>query len=87
MMNSDVVTLLTVPAVRDVFNKVAKERTIRFKKLQSDLGIERDEAFASLNKLKEANLIKEHEAAVEDFTTFYVTAEGLSVERELRNLR
>jgi len=87
MMNADVVTLLTVPAVRDVFNKVAKERTIRFKKLQNDLGIERDEAFASLNKLKEANLIKEHEAAVEDFTTFYVTAEGLSVERELRNLR
>ena len=93
-MNADVVTLLTVPAVRDVFNKVAKERTIRFKKLQNDLGIERDEAFASLNKLKEANLIlkeanliKEHEAAVEDFTTFYVTAEGLSVERELRNLR
>jgi len=87
MISADLISLLMIPAIRNVFNKVAQERTIRFRDLQHSLGIERAEAVATLNKLKEAKLIKEQGAPVEDFTTFYVTAAGISAERQLRNLR
>lgn len=87
MINADLVSLLTIPTIRNVFIKVAQERTIRFRDLQHSLGIKRDEAVATLNKLKEAKLIKEQGAPVDDFATFYVTAAGISVERQLRNLR
>lgn len=87
MISANVISLLSIPTIRTVFNKVAQERTIRFKELQNSLGIERAVAFDTLKKLKEANLIKEHGAPVEDFTTFYVTAAGISAERELRNFR
>jgi hypothetical protein len=37
-----------------------------------------------VSKLKEAELIKERPADIEDFTSYYVTSDGLSAERQLR---
>jgi hypothetical protein len=38
----------------------------------------------AVRKLKSANLIEERPAPIKDFSTYYVTANGLNAERELR---
>ena len=40
----------------------------------------------ALQSLKDADLIKEKTAPIEDFNTYYVTAGGLDAERKLRLL-
>lgn len=40
----------------------------------------------ALIKLQEADLIKERRTPIEDFNTYYVTAEGLNAGKQLRRL-
>jgi hypothetical protein len=90
MTHHELVTLFN-PSTLAVFGAVAKERTVRFKDLLDALEseeLDRDQVRESLDQLEEAKLIKSQDTleGVEDFKWYYITEEGLSVERELRRL-
>jgi hypothetical protein len=83
--------LLSDPVTRRVFELIAKNRTVKYKELwrdaesttgnYSDVKAELDER---LEQLKHARLIAEESAPIADFNIYYLTADGLSVERRLR---
>jgi Mn-dependent DtxR family transcriptional regulator len=82
--------LLVNDQARQVFEKIAEKRYVRLKDLRDMLG--QDPAAIThlnenLNSLKQARLIDEEGASLEDFTTYYVTSDGLSAERQLRRSR
>ncbi len=71
---------------------VLKNRYVLLKEIRESL-YKKPELQATLNnskledavkKLKDADLIKERTAPIEDFNTYYVTADGLTAERQLR---
>jgi len=79
--------LLAAPVVRLVFERVLKNRSIRFGDLikqveQVDPNVDRRQAKATLDQLQNAHLIKEKGSALEDFNTYYVTADGLEASRK-----
>ncbi len=89
---SAVVTLLSNDVVKLVFKVVLKNRSVMLKEIRESLN-RTPELQASLDevkledavkKLKDADLIKERTAPIEDFNTYYVTANGLTAERQLR---
>lgn len=75
---------LTTPMVRPIFKLVVKNRSIRFGELarQVEPEVNREQAKITLKELKDAHLIKEKGSAVEDFNTYYVTADGLEASRK-----
>jgi DNA-binding transcriptional ArsR family regulator len=88
-LDTATMAVLSAPLIRTIFELVAKERTINFKDLAAQLQekqIPKEEVSKSLETLKEVSLIKEHPASLEDFNTLYITADGLSAERQLRRL-
>ncbi|HYU47493.1 MAG TPA: hypothetical protein VEK84_15115 [Terriglobales bacterium] len=66
-----------------VFNTVASARRIALGDLWKSIGSE-DRVSESVEKLSVAGLIKEEPASLKDFSTLYVTAEGLNAERQIR---
>jgi hypothetical protein len=84
------VTLFSSAIVKDVFKAILKERSAIFKQLLVTLGKntenpeDRKQVESAVSKLKEADLIKERPADIEDFNSYYVTSDGLSAERQLR---
>jgi len=86
-MNPDIITLFSTPETRNVFDAVVKKLTIRFKDLVDSLDLEEEKVSESLVKLEEAKLIEEFAAPVNDFKTLYITANGLTANRELRRLK
>jgi hypothetical protein len=79
--------LVTDPAMRLAFDNIVKQRAVQWKDLSTFFEgeqIDKTDGRAKLNVLKNANLIKEEPCDIDDFTTFYVTKEGLSVNRKLR---
>lgn len=72
-----------------VFSAVAEERKIRFEDLLGSLHMDREDTLERLGRLEEAGLLKRRESAeeIEDRRWYYVTAEGLTWEPELRKLR
>jgi hypothetical protein len=81
--------LATSQIARLVFEYVAKNRTIRFSELfdrikQVDPAISKDGAQAALAQLKSVNLVGEKKVSdVEDFNTYYITADGLEASRKV----
>ena len=74
---------------RKVFETVANRRLVLFRELLRSFDLGDDEAARQrlhglLGSLKRQNLINETAAPVEDFATYYVTADGLSAQRDLR---
>jgi hypothetical protein len=65
---------------------VADLRKIRLKDLAEKLRTNKVEACERLSKLKEAALITEEPAPIDDFKIYYLTPEELSVERRLRRI-
>lgn len=82
--NPEVLLLLADQKIRDTFELIASVRKIRLKDLLDRLHASKEDASVRLIRLKDANLIEEEKASVEDFNTYYVTADGLSVERKLK---
>lgn len=75
--------LFSDDAIKDVFKVIAKERSIRLRELRQVLeGL--PDLRDSLDKLKAADLIKERAAPIDAFNTYYVTANGLTAERQLQ---
>lgn len=85
-MTPDIIYLIAKPETRKVFEAVVEKLTIRFKDLVDSLDLDENEVAESLGKLEQAKLIEESSAPLRDFKTFYVTADGLSANRELRRL-
>lgn len=90
-VNLHVVMLFSDKLTKLVFQEVLKKRSVLFKELRDSISKNSEAANAekpaienAVKKLQEANLIKERRTSIEDFNTYYVTANGLSAERELR---
>ena len=78
-------TVLAEPAVRDVFKTVASLRRVKLKELVSDEK-RRPEIKTILSRLRDAQLVAEERFAIEDWNQYYVTAQGLEVERALTGM-
>lgn len=84
--------LLADPLTRHIFEFIAKRRMAVYKDIRYAVeggGDEHrrrpDEILNRLQKLRHAGLIEEQDSPItNDFNTYYLTAEGLSVERKLR---
>jgi hypothetical protein len=83
-----IVALLSNKVVLEVFKNILEKRSVQFKEILSSKGLkegeEREQLEGAVKVLKEAELIKERPALIEDFNTYYITADGLSVARQLR---
>ena len=84
-------SLLSDPLTRRVFDLIAKHRTVKYKELwrdaefrMSDYRDTKAKLDGRLGQLKAARLIAEESAPISDFNIYYLTEEGLSVERKLR---
>ena len=83
-------TLLQDTVARKVLETLAREKKLQSRDLSKVFQIEHIEdkdAGKALELLKTAGLIGEEMAPIADFHTYYVTAEGLSTERQLRRLK
>jgi|SRR5580698_6736515 hypothetical protein len=69
--------------LRTVFEAVAKGRSIQIRDLRAKFSSEALEH--SIPALKSADLIRESPAPIEDFSTLYVTANGLTAELALKD--
>lgn len=85
-LNIKTSNLLSDVTTRGVFEAVAKPRTISFRDLKSNFPPEED-LEQSITLLKQADLIGEKPAVINDFSTLYVTASGLDAVQALRQLR
>jgi DNA-binding MarR family transcriptional regulator len=86
-MTPEIITLFSTPETRKVFETVVKQITIRFKDLVDSLEIDEATVVESLDRLEKAKLIDESPAPLRDFKTLYITADGLSANRELRRIK
>ncbi len=73
------------PSTRSVLKEVASSRSIRLgelmKKAQPE--IERATVESSLQELKNLHFIDERSSVLNDFRTFFITAEGIEATRKL----
>ena len=88
---SIIVMLLSKDTIKRVFKEVLRNRSVLFKELRESLrktpelrALDKPQLEEAVKKLKDADLIKERTASIEDFNTYYVTADGLTAERQLR---
>ena len=88
---STFVVLFSNDVTKFVFKEVLKNRSAMFKEIRESLSkkpefsaLDNSTLEETVRKLKDADLIKERTAPIEDFNTYYVTADGLTAERQLR---
>ncbi len=91
-MDMQIFSLLSELPTRCVFDQVVKKRRIRFrdllKQLESvDHPLDRGTAKEMLNRLKMAQLISEEVSSIEDWNTYFLTADGLEASREMKKVR
>jgi len=81
-------SMLAVPTVRLVFEQVVKNRSIRLGELIERVRpkVDRENVEEMLRELKDAELIKEKGSAIEEFNTYYVTANGLEANQEVKRV-
>jgi hypothetical protein len=77
-------SLFSDSMTRNLFETIVKERKINYRDLIETVNFEGQDPAERLEKLEQAHLIATSTAPLKDFETYYVTANGLSVERELR---
>lgn len=85
-MSGDIGTLFDDEQTRRIFDQVVDQRKVQFKNLRQTQGLDRDAVREKLSRLKDAHLIEESGAPIEDFSIFYVTADGLEAKRRLRRI-
>jgi|HubBroStandDraft_1064217.scaffolds.fasta_scaffold95640_2 hypothetical protein len=89
-IQNQIVMLLSNPVLQEVFKEIVKNRSALFKELvtslsnNTDLNLEDHQVAGALEQLKNADLIKEREAPIKDFNSYYITADGLTADRQLR---
>jgi hypothetical protein len=79
---------LSNPLNQNVFKAVVKARHLILKDLFGSLesSTPKDDVVQSLNQLEKVGLIKAESSSIPEFSTYYVTAEGLQADRQLRRL-
>jgi hypothetical protein len=98
-LEPSVIALLSNGVFNRVFKVIAEQRTVQLKDIR-DLLLKNqkapmedqrqtteDQLREAVDFLKDADLIKERSAPIDDFATYYVTADGLNVERALRRAK
>jgi hypothetical protein len=90
-LNSITLLLASDAIVRTVFKEILKNRSAVFRdllgsvrRLSSNEEDSRLQVENAVTQLKAADLIEERRAPIEDFNSYYVTADGLTAERQLR---
>lgn len=83
-INLSTLSVLAPGANNQVFMQVVSHRSIRFDELMKSTGFDRDVTKQALQELEKAHLIQEKGAGVEDFNIYFVTADGLELDREVR---
>ena len=89
-----VTKILSDDLVKRVFAEILKNRRIEFKELRESLdktqglqaGSEDAELEDAVEKLKQADLIKERTSEIKDFNSYWVTAGGLTAGRKLASV-
>jgi len=92
MDTSNLVVLFSDNLTKLVFKEILKNRTVLFKDIRDSVQKHRQNSALvdephiekAVNLLKNADLIKERPAVIGDFSSYYVTANGLNAERQLR---
>lgn len=85
-MSGQIDTLFEDEQTRRIFDQVVDQRKVQFKSLYQSQGLDRVAAREKLSVLKKAHLVEERGAPIEDFSIFYVTADGLEANRKLRRI-
>jgi len=70
---------------RRLFEEIVENRRVSHKHLV-DYWYSSETVIASTDKLRKLRLVEKDNATIQEFTTYYVTKEGLSVNRALVNL-
>lgn len=82
-ISSKAVNVLRDLKTQGVFKAVAEPRTISFRDLKNSLPDE-ENLQQSISDLLQADLIGEKTSVIPDFSTLYVTADGLNAVRALK---
>jgi hypothetical protein len=82
-LNVELSNLFEDGTTRGVFEAVAKPRTILVRDLKTRFP-NNDQLNQTISLLKNAALIKEMPSVINDFNTLYVTADGLSAVKALK---
>ncbi len=83
----NVAGLIQNPGVGKLIRIIAENKRIRLNSLREECRkVQVENPEATLSQMKELNLIGEQPASLPDFTTYYVTAEGLELDRTLRKM-
>lgn len=69
----------------EIFKQVVKNRSIGFKELVSRANVTKENARLNLKELQAHHLIEEQVSSsdIDDYNTFYVTADGLEASRKV----
>jgi predicted MarR family transcription regulator len=91
IMKNSLFSVFADNVTRNVFDVIVSERSVNYRELcksldERSLHVAERDTSESLQKLQAANLIEANQAPVKDFVTYFVTATGLTAERELRKI-
>jgi hypothetical protein len=79
--------LINNPGVGKLIKIIAESKRIRFNSLVAAANsLEVENPKAVIEQMKAFNLIGEQPASLPDFTTYYVTSDGLELDRKLRRM-
>ncbi len=88
MLAADTVTeLLTDATKRKIFQFIAQNRKVRRTEFTRIFGKEDSKSCEKLSELLEANMIGKESAPISDFDSYYITADGLFADRQLRLIK
>lgn len=76
-------TLSNDPKTKKVLHAVVQGRSVRLNQLVS-AEVSHKDALVSINILKDAKLVKETQAPIDDLKTYFVTANGLEADRMVK---
>jgi hypothetical protein len=86
-LKMSVADLISNPGVGKLIKIIAENRRIRFNSLVAAAdSLEVENPKAILEQMKAFNLIGEQPPTLPDFTTYYVTSDGLELDRKLRRM-
>jgi hypothetical protein len=81
----DLSFILSDRVVLNVFDKILQNRTVLLKDLIGDVDgdVTTEQVEGAVKTLEAADLIRERQADISDFNSYYVTAQGLMAGRQL----
>jgi len=84
MAQPNIQEIFSSETTRKILDQVVDHSQVQFRDIRDAQGLDTESTRKTLDHLKDAHLIEEQGAPLEDFSLFYVTAEGLEARRKLR---